>query len=94
MDKFRGNKIELANDQWVFSDTKESVSESWEKRPCGFCDKMNTTEGYDGCIAYIENALNACCGHGIVEEAYIQFEDRTIRGNDVFEYLESYDKEE
>lgn len=85
--KFRGNNIELQNDSWVFSDTKEKVSETWEKRPCGHCNKMNTPEGYDGCMGYIPNAINACCGHGNINEAYIQFEDKTIRGVEVSEYL-------
>lgn len=86
MNNFRGYKIEKQNEDWVFSDNKESVSETWQSRPCGHCNLMNTHEGHDGCLGTIPNALNACCGHGNDAEAYIQFEDRTITGKEVREY--------
>lgn len=86
-EKFRGHIIEQINDEWIFSDTKQKVSETWEQRPCGHCNKMNTPEGYDGCIGYIPGALNACCGHGNEREAYIQFPDRRIEKAEVTHYL-------
>jgi len=36
-DYLRGHKIELQNGKWVYSDTKEPTSETWQKRPCGHC---------------------------------------------------------
>lgn len=45
-------------------------------------------EGHDWCIGTIPGAINACCGHGNLSEAYIQFEDNSeITGLDVFYYL-------
>jgi hypothetical protein len=87
MDKFRGHNIEQANEAWIFSDNKETVAETWQSRPCGHCNLMNTPEEYDGCLGHIPGALNACCGHGNDDEAYIQFEDKTITGKEVKEYL-------
>lgn len=43
------------------------------KDVCGYCLKKRTTEGHDGCIGTLENVMNACCGHGEVDAAYIQF---------------------
>lgn len=40
---------------------------------CLHCKKQRTPEGHDGCIGTLENVQNACCGHGEVEVAYVQF---------------------
>lgn len=78
--KYRGHKIEFINDKWIFSDTKELVCEN-KNRPCGNCNKKNTKQGHDSCIADLPRVMNACCGHGKPSEAYIQFLDgRVIRG--------------
>lgn len=63
----RGWDIKFANNQWVYSDTKELCDDS---RPCKRCGKYPTKEGYDACTGYIEGAKAACCGHG-AEEAYV-----------------------
>lgn len=72
-DKFRGHEIELVGSGFVYSDTKEKVSETWGQRECGYCGLHNTPEGYDGCIGEVKGAINACCGHGSKEEAYVQY---------------------
>ncbi len=41
--------------------------------PCGHCGMEKTIEGHDGCIGTLENVMNACCGHGETNLAYIQF---------------------
>lgn len=68
-----GHKIEyIDNDnQWVYSDTKE---DSDINRPCPHCGKLQSAEGYDGCIGYLPNVKSACCGHGI-EKPYIVTND-------------------
>ncbi|MBF84842.1 MAG: hypothetical protein CL489_10315 [Acidobacteria bacterium] len=86
---FRGYDIERVGDRFKFKDTDEWVDETWKQRPCGFCGLKNTKEGHDGCLGTIPDALNACCGHGEKELAYIQFPDRDVRGEAVFQYLES-----
>jgi hypothetical protein len=76
--KLRGHPIEHNGKEWVFSDTKESTVETWQTRPCGHCGAHNTKEGHDGCLGTLPGVINACCGHGAIEEAYIQFESGRI----------------
>lgn len=80
--RFRGYEIAYFNDTWVYVDTGDPVASAPE-RPCGFCGRNKTEEGYDGCIGLIVGAQNACCGHGNPDEAYIQYEDGSeVRGID------------
>lgn len=86
VETFRGYEIEQI---YIFSDTKEPVAETWKARPCGKCGKHNTPEGNDACLGTLSDVSNACCGHGVTDEAYIQFDDGvTLRGEDVAVYLE------
>lgn len=62
----RGHRIEFVNNNWIYSDTKESVS---KERACIRCGKVPTKEGHDACLGTIEGITSACCGHG-VEEGY------------------------
>ena len=72
--KWRGHPIEhYAKGLWVYSDTKEPVA--GYNRPCGNCGQMRTPEGYDACIGTLPNVMNACCGHGEIKDAYIEFAD-------------------
>ena len=86
--KWRGHPIEFIGDVWVYSDTKETVA-SFKDRPCGFCKLKNTTEGHDGCLGTLKGLMNACCGHGEVNSAYIQFPDgQTIAGRHALSAIE------
>lgn len=73
--KFRGHAIEYLNDQWVFSDTKESTAATWESRTCGHCEMHNTEEGHDACLGALPGVMNACCGHGQTNATYVQLLD-------------------
>ena len=77
-DYFRGYKIHNVENKWFFNDTKKLTIETWEKRPCGYCGMYNTTEGYDGCLGILPEVINACCGHGQEDDAYLQFLDGSI----------------
>lgn len=92
----RGYKIEMLNGEWVFSDTKESTVKTWRKRPCGHCGEYNTPEGHDGCLGTLQGIMNACCGHGQINDAYVQFLDGfTINGKDavtVMQILKNHSK--
>lgn len=47
---------------------------------CLTCNKKGVVEGnevYDPCIGKLPNIINACCGHGHIKSAYIQFKDKT-----------------
>lgn len=55
---------------------------SGNKRSCGHCGKSSTNEGHDGCLGTLSDVMNACCGHGESNDAYIQYwDDRIIRGD-------------
>ena len=85
--KWRGHFVECVDVEeniWIFSDTKEPVAGS--NRPCGICDNERTPEGHDACLGNLPDVVNACCGHGEVEEAYIQYaNDRYVHGSDAVE---------
>lgn len=69
------------------------------KNICGHCSKHRTLEGYDGCIGYLPNVRNACCGHGEDRSAYVQFNHEDyqnkpnkyrITGKEALEYIEEH----
>lgn len=80
--KLRGHPIIRRNGVWLYKDTLWPTASSWQERSCGHCHKTSTPEGHDGCIGKIPGVKNACCGHGEVQEAYIQFDwnGHTLRG--------------
>jgi hypothetical protein len=64
---------------WVYSDTKTPVSQN-PNRDCASCGLPSTKEGHDACLGTLPGAMNACCGHGDVSYAYIQYNDgHTVR---------------
>lgn len=67
----RGHPIAFEDGRWVYRDTGTPTVGS--DRPCGHCGKGRTAEGHDGCLGTLPGVMNACCGHGIEGEAYIQF---------------------
>ena len=82
----RGNIIQFINKVWIYAQDKVPVS-SDNDRQCGHCGKENTTEGYDACLGTLPGVMNACCGHGIDSEAYVQFRNGSdIRGKDAINY--------
>lgn len=96
--KLRGHEIEYQNNEWVYSDTKESTITRNQERPCGHCGKTYTEEGHDACLGTLIGVMNACCGHGDAREAYIQFLDgNSIHGEDaaiIIEVLKRYREDE
>lgn len=80
----RGNEIEYYDGDWHYCDSGYHTSElsgSGQFRICIKCKKGPTKEGHDGCLGTIPGAYNACCGHGEINTAYIQFTDMfCIRG--------------
>ena len=86
--KFRGHEIEESGEGLVYKDTKESVPKTWMDRPCGYCGKENTPEGHDGCLGTLPGVMNACCGHGEQEDAYVQFLDgKSIHGKNALQIM-------
>lgn len=75
--KWRGHII-TDSDGWRYADTGELVANN-PNRDCGHCGRSNTADGYDGCLGALPGVMNACCGHGIEEAAYVQFQvDRDV----------------
>ena len=72
-DKLRGHDIVCVNNEWLYKDTMTPTVGN--ERSCGHCDKSNTSEGHDGCLGTLPNIMNACCGHGSDNEAYVQHLD-------------------
>jgi len=79
-----GHKIERSGEDWIYSDTKEKVDPEGETRPCKKCgEEFKEIDGVevDPCLGKLPGVINACCGHGKPEEAYIMFSNGiTIRG--------------
>lgn len=90
----RGHDIEFVNNEWIYSDTKKPTIYTFNSRPCGHCDKHNTPEDHDACLGELKGIMNACCGHGVVKEAYVQFLDGfSIHGEDaviILDVLKKY----
>ena len=78
---FRGHAIFFKGGEWFYADTETTTVGS--ERPGGHCGSANTKEGHDGCLGTLAGVMNACCGHGVIEEAYVQFSpERCLRGED------------
>jgi hypothetical protein len=71
---------------WCYADTGQRAGVGYEVRPCKKCGKRfqrsNAGEP-DPCLGVLPGVDNACCGHGVRSEAYIQFTNGTVvRGFD------------
>lgn len=91
LDTFRGHAIEFSEelDEYVYADTGKSTVDTWRDRGCGHCGKKDTPEGHDACLGTIDGVMNACCGHGESQCAYVQLWDgRIFRGRRALEVFE------
>ena len=89
----RGHKIKYSTtqDAWIYADTGDKVEDMWKHRPCNYCGLDNTPEGHDGCLGTLPHVKNACCGHGQIEDAYVQLEGEgydSPRGQDALDLIE------
>lgn len=64
----RGHKIVWKEKGWFYADTNEPADDS---RPCIYCGRYPTEEGFDACLGKIEGCIAACCGHGDPSRAYV-----------------------
>jgi len=82
-EKWRGHPIHFDRQQkeWLFSENRQLVKDD-PQRECGYCGISNTPEGHDGCLGTLPGVMNACCGHGSDDEAYVQFDTgKILRGS-------------
>ncbi len=78
---WHGHKIERINDRWQFADSGKPTVGS--QRPCGRCSEHLTAEGHDACLGMLPGVENACCGHGVIGDAYVWMSDgRRLQGRD------------
>lgn len=87
-------------DIWVFADTLRPTPGSGvavndiEMRPCAKCglvfEGSNIGEP-DPCLGVLPGVDNACCGHGVPEDAYIRFTSGVVvTGFQCIEYTECW----
>jgi hypothetical protein len=60
----RGWEIYYDGKDWRYSDNNQIHDDS---RPCKRCGRMPTADGHDACLGYIDDAIAACCGHGVAD---------------------------
>lgn len=87
----RGNEIYLTDSgSYKYKDDDTNTLDNWKTKPCGACGLGFTKEGHDGCIGELKDVINACCGHGISNDAYVQFsKTNRIDGQDAINYIKS-----
>lgn len=45
---------------------------------CAACGELPTAEDHDHCLGELPGVMNACCGHGNDDSAYLQYYNRDI----------------
>ena len=94
--KWRGHDIVFDKEcnLWRYVDTGVPTQED-PHRKCGHCE-LESSGDYDECIGFVIGVRNACCGHGEVKDAYVQFLDgETVHGEDasvILNVLKKYQK--
>lgn len=84
----RGHEIICIDEECFYADTKEPTASTYKERPCKKCGKFPTKEDHDACLKTLPNLMNACCGHGRDEEAYVQYWDgKVISGQEAIEII-------
>lgn len=87
---WRGHQIICKDDKWLYADNLEpTVGYGGKERPCGKCGGEPGRE--DACLGMLPGVDNACCGHGVREESFIQFTNGVVVRGFV---LDALDKEE
>ena len=88
--KLRGHAIYTDDGEtWRYTDTGERTVETNRERPCGHCGLYSGKDGHDPCIGELQGVMNACCGHGSSDEAYVQWwSGAEIRGDAACEYIQ------
>jgi len=74
---WRGHLIRREACGWVYVSDDTAVARD-PNRACGSCGRRNTEEGHDACLGELEGVQNACCGHGDLKQAYVQFCDDSL----------------
>lgn len=73
----RGHPIYWDGEQYRYEDDNTPTVTGHKERDCDKCRLPNRKDGHDACLGELPSVMNACCGHGDVDEAYIQYPDNT-----------------
>lgn len=88
-DKLRGHPIYNDGKCWRYVDNDDETALNWQDRDCGHCHLPNRQDGHDACIGELPGVKNACCGHGVTSQAYVQYPDgSTENGEKVLRIFE------
>ncbi len=86
---WNGHEIFYREGCWVYRDNGQKVKDV-QRRNCGYCQLSETKDGHDGCLGTLDGIMNACCGHGVSEDAYLQYPDKScIRGQEALIEIEN-----
>jgi hypothetical protein len=89
-DKLRGHDIYFDGKSYRYTDNNDETVLTWHGRDCGHCRLPNRPDGHDACLGELVGVMNACCGHGVDEQAYVQFADgSTVHSNDALRIFET-----
>ena len=84
--KDRGHDIVFVGREWLYKDTMTPTYDN--PRSCWYCGEKNTSEDHDACVGTLAGVINACCGHGNTEDAYVQFPGgRCIGGENALAFI-------
>lgn len=73
----------------------DGTKRDFDNLPCGYCGFNNTPEGHDWCLRTLIGTMNACCGHGDKNQAYIQFLDgECVRKQDALDIIKILKKKQ
>jgi len=79
-------KVDLTEE--VIRSYKEELRKLSMPRKCKYCGKYSTKKGHDYCIKNLPNIINACCGHGDYDAAYLEFSNGyTMYGMPVIRWM-------
>ena len=78
--------------EWYHGETHEKYTPELDKRlVCTKCNKLPAENGHDACMMNVPNVAFACCGHGVENQAYLKYEDGTIKNfkttEEILEYI-------
>src|SRR5699024_3855278 len=91
----RGWPIYYDGERWRFADNDEPTAETYRGRPCGACLMSTPADGPDPCLGWLPGVMNACCGHGMIDDAYVMFNDETIvRSEEASHFFSAHRSEE
>ena len=83
---FRGHPTfwDEESKEWRFVDNNNIVWKEYDTRPCKKCGRVfkgSNNGDPDPCLGDLPGVDNACCGHGVKEQAYIRFTNGVVVRN-------------